>query len=88
VPGGLDDAADFVVLVSGQIIHHHDVACLQGWDEASLQIDAENLAGHRFVDDEGGGDGVVAQDSNEGGDLSVIVRHFADPTLAATTATT
>src|ERR1035441_7576118 len=41
----------------------------------------------RFVDDEGGGDGVVAQRRNEGGDLPLTVRHFADQTLAATTAT-
>jgi hypothetical protein len=36
----------------------------------------------------GGGDGVVAQGSNKGGYLPVTVRHFADQTLAATTATT
>ena len=87
-PGGLDYPADFVILVGGQIIHHHDVTWFESGDQASLQIDAKNLAGHRFVDDEGGGDGVVAQRRNEGGDLPVTVRHFADQTLAATTATT
>jgi hypothetical protein len=86
--GGLDDRSDFVVLMSGQIIHHHDVPWLQGRDEASLQIDAENLAVHRLVDDEGGGDGVVAQGGNEGGDLPVAFANNGSdsPTKRAYTA--
>src|SRR5450756_3224579 len=84
---GFDDASDVVVLVGGQIIHHNDVARLQGRDKASIEIDPENLAVHRLVDDEGSGDGVVAQGRDEGGDLPMTVRHLADQTLAAAAAT-
>lgn len=41
---GLDDLSDIVVLLGGQIVHHHDVAWLQGRYQTSLQVDAKNLA--------------------------------------------
>jgi hypothetical protein len=60
--------------VGGQIIHHHDVTWLQSWDQASLQIDAENLAGHRFVDDEGGGDAINAVLAAVGYNFRLLLR--------------
>ena len=70
--GGFDDAPDFVVLVGRQIVHHDNVAGLQGRDQASLQIDAEDLSIHRLVDDKGSGDGVMAQ-GRDGGDVGPVL---------------
>lgn len=85
---GLDDLSNIVVLVGGQIVHHHDVAWLQGRDQASLQVDAKDLAIHRLVDDKGSGDSVVAQCRDEGGDLPVTVWNLADQALATAAAAT
>lgn len=66
----------------------HDVAWLQGRDQASLQVDAKDLAIHRLVDDKGSGDSVVAQRRDEGGDLPVTVWNLADQALATAAAAT
>lgn len=74
--------------MGGQIVHHHDIAWLQGRGQTSLQVDAENLAIHWLVDDKGSSDGVVAQRRDEGGDLPVTVRNLADQALATAAAAT
>lgn len=84
--GGFDEATDVVVLVGWQIVHHDDISGAQRRDQASLQIDAEDLTVDRFVDHKGRCDGVAAQGGDEGCDLPVAMRHLADQALATRTA--
>ncbi len=49
-----------------RFIENDDVARAQNWNEYLLDVDEENLAVDRAIDDEGSLDAVVAQGSDEG----------------------
>jgi len=64
-------------------VHHDDIAWLQGGHETLFQIGLEDRAVHRPVDDEGRRYRVTSQARDEGRDLPVAVRNFADQPLSA-----
>jgi len=80
---GFDHVADFVAFVGREIVHHYDVARHKRRHEALFQIGLEDRAVHRLVDHKGRGDCVVSQSSDEGCDLPMSVRDFADQPLSA-----
>ena len=56
---------------------------MQGGDEELLEPCPEGLAVHGLVDHQGSGDGIAPQTGDEGGDLPMAMRDFADQALAA-----
>ena len=77
-----DRLAHALDLVSGKIIHDDDIARSKRGGQALLDIGAEDRSVHRLVNDEGSGDGMIAQGRDKGGRLPVAVGHFADDALA------
>ncbi len=65
-PGPADHRADGFAFMAAKIVHHDDVAGLQGWDQHLRNMKAGDLAIDRPVEHEGSGDGVLSQGSQEG----------------------
>ena len=82
-----DRSADRWVLMAGQIVHDHDVAWSEGWDQELLQPGEETLGVDRAIQDAGRDDAVPSQSGHEGECLTRAVRHFADQTLTSGAAT-
>ncbi len=74
----LDHGAHPRPLVAGQVVHDHDVACLQLGDEDACDVGLERLAVDRAVEDEGRDEPARAQPGNKGRGLPVSMR-YADP---------
>jgi hypothetical protein len=66
-----------------KVVHHDDVARRGLWDQDLLDIEFENLAVLRPVDDEGGDHAGVAQAGDEGGGLPMSMRDAHGQTLSA-----
>jgi hypothetical protein len=52
-------APDGWPFVAGEVVHHDDVARLELWDQDLLDIELENLAVHRPIDDKGSDNAVL-----------------------------
>lgn len=62
----LNRLPDAVDLMGGQIIHDDDVAGAERWGQAFFDIDFEDVAVHRTIDDQRRNDPVVAQAGDKG----------------------
>ena len=81
--GSLDrflDAGDFV---TGEIVHHDDIALVQGRGEKVLDIGQETRSVHWPIKDTGCGDLIVAQSGNECRRHPMAMRHGRDEPLPA-----
>ena len=78
-----DELACHFALVAAEIIKNDDVAWTQDRNEYLLDVDEENLAIDRAIDDEGSLDAVVAQGSDEGQGLPVPMWRIGLETLPA-----
>lgn len=68
-------------LVSGQIVHDHDIAGLEGGAQLGLDIGLEDASVHRCIDDEGCGQSVEPQACDEGLGLPMPVWRVGVQTL-------
>ena len=84
--GCLDGVADAGDLVRGEIVHDDDVARPQRRRQAAADVGAEDGAGHRPIDDEGGGEAAGAPCGDERRPLPMAVGHLADQPPAAAAA--
>ena len=80
---GFDCAANVFAFVSAEIVHHNNVARLEGWDKDLGDIGLETLAVHRAIEDHWRGKATGSKSSCEGGDLPMAVRGRAPQTPAA-----
>ena len=68
--------------MTGEVVHHHDVARGQEGSELLLDPGAEDLACHGPIDDQGSHQSGGAQSGQEGGGHPVAVRDcFDDPLM-------
>ena len=65
-----------------KIVHDHDVARLEGWNQHLFDIGQEGLTIHRPVQHPCGGEAVAAQSGGEGGGFPVAEGSLADQSLA------
>lgn len=78
--GFANGAPNSLAFVRAEIVHHNDVARLEGGHENLLDIEEEPLAVDRPVDEPRRFDAIMAQRSQEGHGLPVAMRHFGlDP---------
>lgn len=83
-----DGFARDLAFVAAEVVEHDDVALFQGWDEYIFNIDTEEIAIDRSIDDPWSVDAVVAQRRNEGHCLPMAMRHKSlDPLTFRTPAT-
>jgi hypothetical protein len=75
-----------LVLVTAQVVHHHDVARTQGRHQELNHPGQKTLAIDRSVEHARGNDPVTAQARDEGQRLAITVRYFGDQPLAFGTA--
>lgn len=69
-----------LAFVGAEIVHHNNVARLEGGRENLLDIEEESLAVDRPVDEPRRFDAIMTQRSQEGHGLPVAIRHFGlDP---------
>jgi hypothetical protein len=85
--GGLDDLSYLRIFVGREIVHHDDIAGAQGGHQALPKILDEDRTGHGSINDEGRGDPVLTQPSDERQYFPMPPRHPPDNTLAAFGAT-
>jgi hypothetical protein len=78
-----DRFADAGHFVSGQIIHHDEVARLERRRQLLLDVAEKHRPVHRAVDDGGGREASQPQRADEGRRLPVAVRDVADDALTA-----
>ena len=69
--------------MSLQVVHDNDIAAIEGWCEALLDVRQENGAVHRFIDHEWGNDPVVAQAGDKGDCFPMSVGDRGDQSLTA-----
>lgn len=69
--------------MGAQIVHHDNVARVEGRDENLLDVSEESIAVHRAVDDAWGGERVCAQPRDKGRGFPVAMRDFTDQPFAA-----
>ena len=69
------------VLMAAEIVHHHDVAWLQGWDQELLHPSEETLGVDGAIQDARRGDAITSQPGHEGECLALAVGHFGDQAL-------
>lgn len=60
--------------MAAEIVHYHDIAGCDGRDENALDVDAEDVAIHRTVEDPGRINPIVAQRRDEGRGVPVRER--------------
>ena len=80
---GLDRFPDFRALVRGEIVDQDDVAKRKRRNEHRFDISEETFAIDRAVEDEGGGDAIMAKRGHESRRLPMPMRHFGIKPLAA-----
>lgn len=71
--------------MAAEIVHHHDIAGPQGWNEELLDPGEEAFAVDWPIEQAGGDDAVAAQARDEGECLARPVRHLRDQSLASGT---
>jgi len=71
---GFDGVVDVLAFVSAQIVHHDNVAGLEGGNKDLMHISLEALSIHRTVQDHGRGQALGSQPRCEGGDFPVTMR--------------
>jgi hypothetical protein len=81
--GGADGAASGLSLVAAEIVEDDDVALGEGGSEDLLDIEGEELAVDRAIDDPGRIDAIAAQGGEEGEGLPMAVRQAGLETLPA-----
>jgi hypothetical protein len=69
--------------VAAQIVHHHNVAWSQSWDQELLHPSAETLTVDRAVQEARRGEAITSQAGHEGECLARAMRHFGDQTLTS-----
>ena len=75
------------VLVAAEVVHHHDVAWLQGWDQELHHPGEETLGVDGAIQDARRGDAITSQPGHEGECLALAVGHFGDQALTSGAAT-
>src|SRR3984893_4177738 len=80
---GLDRFPDFRALVLGEIVDQHDVSRRERWRKHFFDISEETFAIDRAIEDEGGGDAIMAKRGHESRRLPMPMRHFGIKPLAA-----
>jgi len=80
---GRDRLAHARYFVRPEVVHDDDVAVDEGRRQDRLDVSAEDDAIDVAVDDEGGGDAVVAERGDEGRGFPVAVRHGGAQPLTA-----
>ena len=83
--GSPDRGASGLAFVAAQIVENDDVAWLQRGDEDLLDIEAEQLAVDRTIDDPWCVDSVVAQGGEEGHRLPMAAGHLGLKPLSTQT---
>ena len=73
--GGPDGAAGGLSLVAAEVVEDDDVAFGEGRPENLLDLEGEELAVDRAVDDPGCVDAIASQGGDEGERLPMAVRH-------------
>jgi len=68
--------------MNAHVVHEHDVASLEGRSEKLLRVCLEHLTGHRSFEDEGRGDTIMTQRSDESDGFPVAVWHLLDKPFA------
>ena len=71
------------VLMAAEVIHHHDVAWPQGWDQELYHPGEETLGVDGAIQDARRGDAITSQPGHEGECLALAVRNFGDQALTS-----
>ena len=74
-------------LMAAEIVHHHDVAWPQGWDQELHHPGEETLGVDGAIQDARRGDAITSQPGHEGECLALAVGHFGDQALTSGAAT-
>jgi hypothetical protein len=74
---------DGLALVRAEIVHDHDVAWPQAWDENFFHIEPEAFTIDRTVEEPNRFDLILAQCGQEGHGLPMAMRHLGLDPLAA-----
>lgn len=80
-PGGADRLSDRRPLVTGEIVHHHNVSGVQCGDQFMVNVSGECFGIDRPVKDPGGVDAVMAQSRDKSHRIPVPVGGVALQTL-------
>lgn len=83
---GPDGVLDGLAFVAAKIVHNDGVARAQGRRQLGGDIELEDLAIHRTVEDQGRDDAVMAQAGNKGGGPPMAMRGAPDQAFATATA--
>ena len=84
--GALDGVAHGSAAVAGKVVHHYDVAGLEGGHQHLFDVGEEGGAMHGTVEHHGSGHTAQPQGTNEGCGLPVPMRHRGAATLSARSA--
>jgi len=71
------------VLMAAEIVHHHDVAWPQDWDQKLHHPGEETLGVDGAVEDARRGDAITSQPGHKGERLALAVGHFGDQALTS-----
>ena len=70
-------------LMAAEIVHHHDVAWPQDWDQELHHPGEETLGIDGAIQDARRGDAITSQPGHEGECLALAVGHFGDQALTS-----
>jgi hypothetical protein len=73
--------------MAAEVVHHHDVAWPQGWDQELHHPGEETLGVDGAIQDARRGDAVTSQPGHEGECFALAVGHFGNQALASGAAT-
>ena len=71
------------VFMAAEIVHHHDVAWPQSWNQELHQPGEETLGVDGAIQDARRGDAITSQRGHEGECLALAVGHFGDQALTS-----
>ena len=71
------------VLMATEVVHHHDVAWPQGWDQELHHPGEETLGVDGAIQDARRGNPITSQPGHEGECLALAVRNLGDQALAS-----
>ena len=86
-PGRADRSPYGRVLMAAEIVHHHDIAWPQSWNQELHHPGEETLGVDGAIQDARRGDAITSQRGHEGERLALAVGHFGDQALASGAAT-
>ena len=79
----LDQRLHSGAFVAAEVVHHHDVAWAQFWDQGLFHPGLEDQAVDRAVDHEGGDHAAASHAGNQRGGLPMAMRHCHAKSLTA-----